>query len=205
MRRVLINFAHPAYQKSRANRVLIESVRDLANVTINDLYENYPDFLIDVDREQDLLRKHDVIVSHHPMYWYSAPALMKEWQDLVLEFGFAYGDEGTALEGKIAFNAITTGGAYEAYTAEGYNQFTVRELLRPFEQTAALCRMTYIPPYVLHSTRKLEGKDCFIEPGSCYRKVITELRDGTTNLPEIQMREYLNDGLMMQAGLPVER
>src|SRR6187455_1899648 len=100
--RVLILFAHPALHRSRVNRVLVEAVRSLEGVTFHDLYEVYPDLLLDVDREQALLREHDVVVWQHPFFWYSAPALVKEWQDLVLELGFAYGEGGTALRGKRA-------------------------------------------------------------------------------------------------------
>ena len=58
--------------------------------------------------------------------------------DLVLEYGFAYGSDGTALQGKVLFNALTAGGLEAAYRAEGYNHFTLRELLAPLEQTATL-------------------------------------------------------------------
>jgi len=105
--RVLILFAHPALEKSRVNRRLIAAVQDLENVTINDLYEQYPDFYIRVKREQELLLSHDVIVFQHPFYWYSCPALVKQWEDLVLQYGFAYGKEGTKLEGKWVLTAIT--------------------------------------------------------------------------------------------------
>ena len=108
--RVLILFAHPALEKSRVNRRLIAAVQDLENVTINDLYEQYPDFYIHVKREQELLLSHDVIVFQHPFYWYSCPALVKQWEDLVLQYGFAYGKEGTKLKGKWVLTAITTGG-----------------------------------------------------------------------------------------------
>ena len=68
---ILIQFAHPALEKSRVNRVMLDAVRDLPFVTINDLYEEYPDFDIDIDREQSLLLAHDYVLLHHPMYWYS--------------------------------------------------------------------------------------------------------------------------------------
>lgn len=95
MKRVLVLFAHPAVHKSRINRHLADAVRGLEQVTFHDLYEAYPDFLIDVPREQELLRSHDVIVVQHPFYWYSTPAIFKEWMDLVLEYGFAYGKGGS--------------------------------------------------------------------------------------------------------------
>ena len=67
-RRILILFAHPAREKSRVNRVLSAAVRDLPGVTFHDLYEAYPDFGIDVEREQKLLLEHDVVVFHHPFF-----------------------------------------------------------------------------------------------------------------------------------------
>jgi glutathione-regulated potassium-efflux system ancillary protein KefG len=152
MKRVLILFAHPAFHRSRANRALFEAVQGLADVTAHDLYETYPDLLIDIAREQELLSAHDVLVLQHPFYWYSAPALTKEWLDVVLEHGWAYGESGRALEGKLWMSAITAGGRDESYGPSGYNRFTIEELLRPFEATAALCRMKWREPFVVSAS-----------------------------------------------------
>jgi len=167
-RKVLILFAHPAYHRSRANKALAEAVRDLEGVTFHDLYEFYPDLLIDVHAEQDLLRTHDAIVAQHPFYWYSAPALIKEWLDLVLTHGWAYGEQGRALEGKLWMNAVTAGGRQHSYEPEGYNKFSVEELLRPFEATANLCRMRYQQPFVLHASH-LNSNDALQDAARRYR------------------------------------
>ena len=151
--RILVLLAHPSLDRSEVNRPMAEAIDGLDGVTLIDLYAEYPDFQIDIDREQAQLLAHDVIVFQHPLYWYSTPAILKEWQDLVLEHGFAYGTEGTALHGKILFNALTAGGLEAAYCAEGYNHFTIRELLHPIEQTAMLCGMTYLPPFALFGSR----------------------------------------------------
>lgn len=152
-RRILVLLAHPSLERSEVNRPLAVATAGVDGVTIVDLYAEYPGFDIDVDREQARLRGHDVIVFMHPLYWYSTPSILKEWQDLVLEHGFAYGSTGTELHGKIFFNAITAGGAEAAYRADGYNHFTIRELLQPLEQTAMLCGMTYLPPFALFGAR----------------------------------------------------
>src|SRR5258708_2220267 len=136
--RVLVLFAHPAFQKSRINRHLAAAARAVDGITFHDLYEAYPDFQLDVAHEQELLLAHDVIVFQHPFYWYSCPALLKEWLDLVLEYNFAYGPHGTRLHGKTLLSALTTGGPEHAYARDGHNHFTIRELLAPFEQTALL-------------------------------------------------------------------
>jgi glutathione-regulated potassium-efflux system ancillary protein KefG len=179
-KRVLILFAHPALQRSRLNRRLIEGVDQIEGVTVNDLYERYPDFDIDIQHEQQLLLDHDVIIFHHPFFWYSTPAILKEWQDLVLEHGWAYGHGGTALKGKILFNVLSTGGREEAYQKEGYNRFTIHEFLLPIRQTAALCSMIYLPPYAVHGTHGMKAPE--VEQ-HCrdYKRLLQSICTGTFN------------------------
>lgn len=147
--RTLLVFAHPALERARVNPAMAEAVRDLPGLTFHDLYELYPDFAIDVEAEQRTLVEHDLILLQFPFYWYSSPALVKEWLDLVWLHGFAYGETGTALRGKTLAVATSTGGRQDAYAAEGYNRYSVAEFLRPFEQTARLCGMRWIEPFAI--------------------------------------------------------
>jgi len=195
VRRILIQFAHPVLERSRVNRHLIEAVRDLPNVTINDLYELYPDLSIDVAREQKLLDDHDAIVFQHPFYWYSCPAILKEWQDLVLEHGWAYGAGGDHLRGKLALNAITAGGPKSAYQRDGYNRFTARELLSPWDQTAHLCGMKYLGPFVVHGTLKVATHADVHVASEAYRKLIEALRDDRIDLERAAASADLFTGL----------
>jgi glutathione-regulated potassium-efflux system ancillary protein KefG len=192
--RFLVLFAHPAFQKSRVNRVLADAVRELSGVTFHDLYEAYPDFVIDVGREQELLLDHQVIVFHHPFFWYSTPAILKEWQDLVLEHGWAYGSQGTALRGKVMFNVITTGGREEAYQHQGHNRFTIRELLAPMEQTARLCGMEYLPPFVAHGTHRMTPAE-MESHGRDYRRLLETIRDGRLDMQASRSLPRLNANL----------
>ncbi len=194
MNSILILFAHPALERSRVNRRLIRATRDLPGVTFHDLYEAYPEFDIDVPREQRLLEGHDVIVFQHPFFWYSTPAILKEWQDLVLEHGWAYGSEGLALRGKRLLSSITTGGRESAYDPEGHNRFTIRELLAPIEQTAHLCRMEYLPPFVVHGTHRMTEGEI---QGHCedWRRVLEALRDDRIDLERAGMLPRLNSDL----------
>jgi glutathione-regulated potassium-efflux system ancillary protein KefG len=148
---VLLVLAHPALERSRANRALARAVKNLSGVTFHDLYEEYPDFVLDVELEQARLVAHDVIALQFPFYWYSMPALLKEWLDLVWLHGFAYGKTGHALRGKRLFVATTTGGGQGLYAPEGGNRFTMEEFLRPLEQTAYLCGMAWEEPFIAHS------------------------------------------------------
>ena len=99
---------------------------------------------------------------------------MKEWLDVVLEHGFAYGDTGTALAGKTWIHAVTTGGGATAYGPAGRNRFTIPELLRPFEATAALCGCTWLDPFVMHAAHLLDG-DGLAAESARYRARIAQL------------------------------
>lgn len=193
--RVLIIFAHPALQKSRINAELIKAVNELEGVTFRDLYDLYPDYLIDVKKEQELLLEHDVIVFQHPFYWYSSPAILKEWEDLVLEFGFAYGHDGTALKGKMMMNAITAGGSFDSYSRDGIHYYEVRDFLKPFEQSAALCGMHYLPPFVVHEASTLKEFQSLAMYKELYGEIIKTLRDEEIDLRELQEFHYINDYL----------
>lgn len=189
--KILILFTHPIPHKSRLNSAMINAVEGLENVSVRYLYDLYPDFYIDVKAEQELLLQHDIIVWQHPFYWYSAPALLKEWIDLVLEHGFAYGREGNALKGKQVLTATTTGGRMEAYAEGGHNRFTMNQFLAPYEQTARLCKMDYLPPFVIHGSLIIDDKD-IEQVSENYRKIIISLRDGLFDEKELMEHKYIN-------------
>ncbi|MEM1141319.1 MAG: NAD(P)H-dependent oxidoreductase [Pseudomonadota bacterium] len=152
-RKVLVLYAHPSVERSEVNsRLAALAARHDACTTI-DLYALYPDYRIDVDAEQQRLTQHDALVFLFPLFWYSTPALLKEWQDLVLEHGFAYGSGGDALANKDFLCVCSAGGGKDAYRKEGSNHFSLRALLRPLEQTANLCQMHYLPPFALFGSR----------------------------------------------------
>ena len=192
--KVLVVVAHPALEASVANRRMARSVAGLDDVVVHDLYETYPDFEIAVTAEQDLLCAHDVIILLHPLYWYSAPALLKEWLDLVLEHGFAYGRTGNALVGKILMNALSTGGQDDAYNPEGRNRFTIRQLLAPFDQTAHLCGMIFLPPFIVYRGRALSGKE-MAEHAVAFRRCVIALRDGSIDIASVIDLDQINTDL----------
>jgi glutathione-regulated potassium-efflux system ancillary protein KefG len=128
-KKILILFAHPLFEKSNANDALVQYIPDSPNITFHDLYQEYPEFDIDMKREQELLWNHDIIIWHHPMYWYSCPPLLKQWIDIVLEHGWAYGKDGYALKDKLLLQCITTGGRKENYSSTGRDRFTIPQLL----------------------------------------------------------------------------
>jgi len=191
---ILILFAHPALQNSRVNRQLIKYVTGLDGVTFHDLYEVYPDFNIDVKHEQNLLLENDIIVFHHPLFWFSVPSILREWMDLVLQHRWAYGKTGKALEGKKLFNVVTTGGRESLFQHDGYYGNTMVEFLAPIKQSAHVCGMDFLPPFVVHGTRNITQQE-IINHGEDYQKMIVSLRDGKVNLEEARSQQRLNSNL----------
>jgi len=183
MPQVLLLFAHPALEKSRVHRRLLEPVLDRPGVTFHDLYEAYPRLDVDVAREQHLVAGHDVLVFQFPFYWYSTPPMIKQWQDLVLEHGWAYGAQGTALRGKTVLCAVSTGGRAAAYRLDGYNRHTVRQLLAPIEQTARLCGMRFLPPWLVYGTHSIAEPE-IMEAARTYSTVLDGLVAGRLADPD---------------------
>jgi glutathione-regulated potassium-efflux system ancillary protein KefG len=201
MNKILILFAHPRFEKSKANRALLANIGNIQGVTLNDLYEQYPDFNIDIDHEKELLLTHQVIIWQHPFYMYSAPALLKQWIDLVLEHGWAHGKNGNNLKNKIIFNVITSGGTREVYAANAHNRFTIREFLVPFEQTATLCKMIYLPPFAVQGTYRLTA-EALKSHVTMYHTLLERLKKDDFDFEALKKVEFLNDWLIKETGVP---
>ena len=195
MNKILILFGHPAFKRSTINAALRKAVENLEGISFHDLYANYPDFLIDVTHEQKLCASHDILVFQHPFYWYSTPAIIKEWFDLVLEHTWAYGETGTALAGKITFQALTAGGDLSNYRAGGLNSFTIRELTTPYRATATHCQKKWLPPFaVLGIHRELPEKER-VRHAENYRRALLALRDNQPDIARARKCELLNQDL----------
>lgn len=195
MKKVLINFAHPAKSRSNVNQALRKAVEGLEGVTVNDLYACYPDFMIDVAREQKLCEEHDIIIFQHPFYWYSTPAIVKEWFDLVLQHDWAFGRKGKALEGKVTFQAISAGGDASTYQAGGYNSFTLKELTSPFKATAKLCNMIWLPPFAITGVHRGLSQETLQSYAQSYTNMIIALRDSLFDIEQLKQQETLNNNI----------
>ena len=144
MSKILVVVAHPNIENSIANKTILEKFQQLhPEAEIDHLYKLYPNFKIDVKKEQEKLLKADYIILQFPMYWYNAPSLMRQWFESVLEHGFAYGSKGKALEGKKLLLSISTGAPLDAFKQGGFQNFTIEDFTKGFHQLANLCSMKY--------------------------------------------------------------
>lgn len=177
MSKLIVYYAHPGHKFSHANAAMARAASQVAGITFVDLYRDYPRFDIDADVEQQRLLEHDVVLFQFPFFWYSTPSILKEWQDLVLEHGFAYGSGGDKLQGKRLLLAITAAGPAEAYAQGGYQHYPIRDFLRPLEQTARLCGMEFSAPYVLFASLKAPGDGRIAPHIEGYQKLLGAIRD----------------------------
>lgn len=168
-------FAHPYPDRSRANRALLDRVRDLPFLDVRDLYAMYPDFAIDVELEQEALLGSKLVVWQHPMYWYTAPALLKLWFEKVLARGWAYGQGGTALQGKHCLWAVTTGGDERAFSGEGIHAHDFEAFVPVIKQTARFCGMKWHAPVIVHGAHRVSGETLAAEANS-YRERLQALQ-----------------------------
>ncbi|MEO5736095.1 MAG: NAD(P)H-dependent oxidoreductase [Variovorax sp.] len=197
--RIYVIAAHPHWRDSRVNRQLMQAAQALPEVDVNDLYSSYPDYAIDIEAEQARVAQADLLVLLHPIQWYSMPPLQKLWVDEVLAWGWAYGPGGLALQGKDCWLVATTGGAESSYHPQGYNRYFFDAFLPPYEQTAALCGMRFLPPLLLHGARSAAHEDVV-----AHIEVFKERLASYPNWPEMDEIDACPACVVPEADRPVE-
>jgi glutathione-regulated potassium-efflux system ancillary protein KefF len=90
------------------------------------------------------------VVWLHPIYWYSVPAMLKHWFDVVHLRDWAYGEGGDKLRGKHCLWVTTSGGETSSFSETGVHQLPFAAFEAPLRQTALFCGMVWETPIVLH-------------------------------------------------------
>jgi glutathione-regulated potassium-efflux system ancillary protein KefF len=165
---ILVIHAHPYPSRSRACRVLLDSIRAVPRLEVRSLYDLYPDFDIDINAEQAALERAQLVVWLHPLYWYTVPGLMKHWMDQVLVGGWAQGDAGQALKGKDCLWVTTTAGDGDSFTPAGEHGHPFEAFVPVVEQTARHCGMNWLPPMVVNGAH-LVSEAVLLEAGDRLR------------------------------------
>jgi len=172
MSQVVLVYAHPYPDRSRANRVLYEAVASLPGVDARAIYDMYPDFSIDIEAEQKALAEADLVIWQHPLFWYTVPALLKLWWEKVLAYGWAYGTGGSALVGKRCLWVATTGGDDASYGPNGMHVLPFTDFVPVVKQTAHFCGMTWEEPLILHGAHQVPETQLFAFAGAYREKVM---------------------------------
>lgn len=168
--KTMILVFHPNLNESKVNQTLAQAAGEVDHVMVRDMYQEYQDQPLDVKKEQQLMEEADRVILQFPMYWYSSPSLLKQWEDEVLEHGWAYGSTGKALHGKELMVAVSTGAEFEKYDRES-GEYGVRDLLRPFQATSALIGMDYLTPFVTYGALRMSD-DKLAEVAKEYQQIV---------------------------------
>lgn len=103
----------------------------------------YPNYKIDVYKEQEKLLKADIIVLQYPVFWYSMPSLLEKWMEETFRHGFSHGSTGDKLRGKKMIVSLTTGAPEELYS-------NIDNFLNPIKASCKLCQMEYVGSIVTY-------------------------------------------------------
>ena len=163
MKKVGIWLAHPFFEKSFANKFIINELTKLENTTVRHIDQLYPDFKIDKETEQEYLLKMDTIILQFPIFWYNYPASLKNWLDTVISYDFCFGPDGEQLQGKNIIISVTTGGPKESYSLNGYNNHTISDYLCGLKQLSYFAKMNYRGILVSYGIKEVESNQLTLE------------------------------------------
>lgn len=142
--KTLIVVSHPNLNNSKVNKRWFEEVKKYPDkFTIYNLYDVYPDEIINISKEQRKIEEHDSLILQFPIYWFNCPSLMKKWLDEVFTDGWAYGNNGNKLFNRNIALAVTAGIDEKNYSKNGKYRHSLNEILLPFEITFNYCSANY--------------------------------------------------------------
>lgn len=150
--KTLVIVTHPKMEESLINKRWVEELNKFPEkYVVHELYKAYPDEILDIKKEQELVEAYDKIVFQFPFYWFSSPSLLKKWFDEVLLHGWAYGSKsGYKVGGKKIALAISAGVDDEDFRAQGKYRHTIIEFTRPFELSFEYIKADYQKPFVYY-------------------------------------------------------
>lgn len=139
---ILLVSGHTYPQSSLGNKRIVELLKkDYPNLRESNLIELYPDFQIDIKKEQEKLLWADLIIIQSPLFWYSLTSLTMRWMEEVLQHGWAYGSKGHMLDHKKIILGITAGSSNKDYQTGGIQDITIEEIVKPYQVIFDYCRM----------------------------------------------------------------
>lgn len=141
-------------------------------------------FTEEVKTEMEKLEWADFILFNFPLWWSSAPAILKGWFDRVLAFGYAYHPRDTKFKtgrfvGKTAMCAITAGGSEAAYTAGGENGDLLEMIYHINHGTLYYCGINVYPPFTVWRGH--------LEPREVLEQYLINYKKHLESIPEMKL------------------
>ena len=174
--KTLIIVAHPNIKESVIHNRWIEELQKYPDLyTVHNIYEAYPDGIIDVEKEQQLIDSHKALVLQFPLYWFNCTPLLKKWLDEVFLYGWAYGSKGNALKDKKIALAISAGIKESDFSPEGEMQVSFENLLHPYKAVAKYCKALYADQHILFDSHEANKNNSLENNTSEYINFLAKL------------------------------
>ena len=169
MKKTLIILAHPDLTRSMANKKLKEEAEKKTDVIVHNIYEEYSNGKINLEKELNLLKETGTLILQFPIQWFNCPSLLKEWIDTVfMAAHFSVSEEKILASKKIGL-AITTGGVKEIYEGK------LENILAPFLLSIDYLNAKNIPIFSIHGV--MPGKISETEIGVSAKKYAEYLKN----------------------------
>jgi len=152
-KKTLVIMAHSNPNDSKINKRIKETLKDEEHIIYKDIKSLYGDYNFDVQKEQEDLLNADKVIFQFPLYWWTAPAILKQWMDDVYTYGFAYkyGESGEwealNLQNKEFQMIVSIGGSEEDYKRMNIK---VKDCLSSYSITAYSLGMKELDPFLLY-------------------------------------------------------
>lgn len=150
--KTLVIVSHPYPDQSNAVKALQQTAENTPGVSVRNLEALYGNQFMnfDVEAEQKACEEAGRIVYLFPIHWFNLTPMLKVYLNQVWTYGWAFGQEGTALKGKEMQVVVTAGASAHTYSAEGLIQSTMDEVLAPMKASAYYVGMKYAPPLAFY-------------------------------------------------------
>lgn len=152
--KTLIVVSHPKINDSQTQQFLLQGAK-LQDVTWHHVEEMTN---IDVNEEQALLKEYDRIIFQFPLYWYAAPAGLKNWEDTVLTRNFVYGDGDDNLSDKEFGIVVSTGMPLKDFRRGGSENITIDEIMAPYFAVADRAKMKILPTFTIEQFQYMDDQ-----------------------------------------------
>lgn len=121
-------------------------------------------FSPDITSEMQKVQDAELVIFHFPVWWFSAPAILKGWFDRVLAMGVAWDTNNTYqngyFRGKNALVVATAGSPESDFQPLGLHKATLKQMLHPIlHGTLASCGFQVIEPYLAHNAHDMSPDD----------------------------------------------
>ena len=149
-KRTIVYVAQPDSEQSNSFQFLVQSGQALTDVCYVDLAKEYQgNEGFNCEQEWQRLVSYERIIFQFPLYWYQAPAILKQWLDVV--FGYELPQQAKKQLANKELGIVVIAGVKESeYQIGGREGVTISDLVAPYYALARHFKMVPLKFYAIH-------------------------------------------------------